>query len=214
MNAPKQTVLAAVAAAVVVATLAGCGGDRGGTSDGGATGTRSGAEAWQPGDPTGGTTTEPTYTPPTGPAAPRPATLNPAAVDVRSPEAVSTAVVTTWFTWNTGTDGSAGEAVRRAAALLTPQLSAANAQARTPLTGPGAQWSSWAAQNAVITPQVGRPEAQGRRNTSTSAGFMHQVTLRPTTPEGRQIATPQVVIVATTLVNTADGWRVDDVAQL
>ncbi|KXP11602.1 hypothetical protein AXK57_21925 [Tsukamurella pulmonis] len=210
------------AAALGGALLAGCGGGGLGSIDEtSTTTTKTGAAAWRPGDPTAGaatttTTVRPTATAPTAAAgaAPRPTTLNPAVVDVRNPEAVSVAVVTTWFTWNTGTDSSPADAVQRASALLTSKLSAANAPSRTPLTGPGAEWLTLATVKAVVTPTVGKGDAQGRKNTSMSAGYLHKVTLRSATPDGRPVTASRVVIVATTLANTPNGWRVDDVTPL
>ncbi|MBY6412869.1 hypothetical protein HQ346_14375 [Rhodococcus sp. BP-252] len=107
------------------------------------------AQQWNPGDqpPEG---SDPIRSPATAASA-----LPPAAGDVDrgDPDSVAAAALTIWFTWDTSVDAGPNDAAARTAPLLTDTY-ARDITATTAQSSPGAQWLSWAAHSAVLTPSL------------------------------------------------------------
>ena len=134
-----------------------------------------------------------------------------AGVNRADPDAVTTAVLTTFFTADTTTDQGPNDAAARAAALLTPAYAAAIVTT-PPVRGPGAQWSDWAARGVRLTPAL-KPLPDDRPADSTTAAYrIYLITQTPTTQAGQALA-PVVVVAYVQLLATTAGWAVANVDQ-
>ncbi|MGF0320725.1 hypothetical protein [Nocardia fluminea] len=163
--------------------------------------------------PTATTSRVPATVPSTPVAAP--STLPPevGTVDERNPDAVASATVRIWFSWDTTRDTSTYDAKLRAVPLLEPAVAV---QLRTypPVAGPGADWLALTSASAVLTvPADGvRPavEAGGPPDTEISVSRLLEVTQHVTTETGPR---PDRQLIVAVVLRHVDGlWRVVQVA--
>lgn len=137
--------------------------------------------------------------------------LDPAKVDTSNPDAVATAVVDTAYTMLPGVDESPNDAIVRAAALLDQKMADAVRTFR-PSTGAGADWNSWAQQNAYVTAisTVGTQTRPADNDTALRYISVVQVAQTPT-----RILSKRTLTLLVTMVSTPDGsWRVSNLKQL
>nr|WP_256985133.1 hypothetical protein [Rhodococcus sp. 06-1059B-a] len=193
MNHPHTRMGVLVATALIAVIFAGCG--HGGTSEP-ADGPSIPAQQWNPGD-TPPESIDPVRTPP--PAA----TALPDNVDVdrSDPDSVAAAALTIWFTWNTGVDAGPGDAAARTAPLLTADY-AREITATTAQSSPGAQWLSWAARGAVLTPTFVPSDEPTPPQTDTDAYRAYRLTQ---SVDGAPVAD---TVVAVILRRGPTGWEV------
>lgn len=134
-----------------------------------------------------------------------------AGVNRADPDAVSAAVLTTFFTADTTTDQSPNAAAARAVALLTPAYATAVVSS-PPVRGPGAQWSDWATRGVRLVPTLQPLPDDRPADSATTAYRIYLVTQTPTTANGQALA-PVVVVAYVQLLATASGWAVANVDQ-
>lgn len=137
-------------------------------------------------------------------------TLNPDSVDQTDPDATAIAVATTAYSYAPGKDKSPNDGMKRAAPLLTRELSEAIDKYQ-PATGPGAQWESWALHNAVVvaTAEIGNeplpPAASGATNL--------QVLITQSVNINGEVSPASRVKILITMTKTPQGYRVSSLQQ-
>ena len=168
MRTTRRTALAAILTAATVLTA--CGGEG---TDNGSDAPSIPAQQWTPGTPplSG---SDPTRTPPP-PANELPVIA--AGVDRQDPDSVATAALTVWFTWNTAGDAGPNDAAARTAPLLTSDY-AREITSTTAQSSPGAQWLNWAADGAVLTPDLVADDEPVPPQTDSTAYRSYRVTQR------------------------------------
>lgn len=169
MRTTRTTALTGLLVAATVLTA--CGGQDAGSGSSDAPSIP--AQQWTPGmpPPSG---SDPTRTPPS------PATELPdvaAGVDRQDPDSVATAALTVWFTWNTAVDAGPNDAAARTAPLLTSDY-AREITSSTAQSSPGAQWLDWAADGAVLTPDLVADDEPVPPQTDSVAYRAYRVTQR------------------------------------
>lgn len=148
----------------------------------------------------------------------RPAPSTPAAgqgpeagVDRSDPDAVTTAVLTTFYTADTTVDAGPNDAAARAVGLLTDDYATA-IMTTPPVRGPGAQWTDWAARGVTLAPVL-EALPDDRPDDSTDAAYrIYLITQTPTTGDGQALA-PVVTVAYVQLLATPAGWAVARVDQ-
>lgn len=122
-------------------------------------------------------------------------------VDRQDPDSVATAALTVWFTWNTAIDAGPNDAAARTAPLLTSDY-AREITSTTAQSSPGAQWLNWAADNAVLTPDLVADDEPVPPQTESTAYRSYHLTQRiDGTPVSERI-------VALILRRGPNGWEV------
>lgn len=176
------------------AVLTGCS-DTGPTDDQGSPSIP--AQQWNPGAPDP-EASNPVRTPaPAATALPETAP----AVDRSDPDSVAVTALTIWFTWNTAADTGPNDAAARTAPLLTADY-AREVTSTTAQSSPGAQWLSWAARNAVLTPVLVIDDEPTPPQTDEVAYRAYRITQ---TIDGAPV---NEAIVAVVLRHGTDGWAV------
>ncbi|OZD13127.1 hypothetical protein CH253_18310 [Rhodococcus sp. 06-156-3C] len=179
------------------AILTGCSDTRGSDSGSPSTTPSIPAQQWTPGAPDPGAA-DPTRTPPAAATA-LPDTAP--SVDREDPDSVAAAAVTIWFTWNTGVDAGPNDAAARTAPLLTADY-AREITSTTAQSSPGAQWLSWAARGAVLTPTLVVDDELTPPQTDRLAYRAYRVTQNA---DGQSVGES---IVAVVLRRGTSGWEV------
>lgn len=134
-----------------------------------------------------------------------------ATVDRNNADAVTDAVLATFYTVDTDVDGGTNDAARRALPLLTPTF--ANGITRTPPTGsPGAEWLSWAAHRATTTVVVAPLSDSRPPDSDTSAYRIRSVQISPHGRDGVELP-PANRVVYVVLERTSSGWSVANVSE-
>lgn len=123
------------------------------------------------------------------------------AVDREDPDCVATAALSIWFTWNTALDSGPDDAAARTAPLLTTAY-AREITSTTAQSSPGAQWMSWSANAAVVTPALTVDDEPTPPQTDNLAYRAYRVT------QSVDGAPVRESIVAVVLRRGADGWAV------
>jgi hypothetical protein len=134
-----------------------------------------------------------------------------AGVNRTNPDAVTAAVLTTFFTADTTADHGPNDAAARATALLTPDYAAA-ILGTPPVRGPGAQWSAWAARGVRLVPVLEALPDDRPSDSTTAAYRIYLITQTPTTTDGQALA-PVVTVAYVQLLTTDSGWAVANVDQ-
>jgi hypothetical protein len=129
-------------------------------------------------------------------------------VDRQDPDAVATAAVTTINQWDTTTDQSPADALRRAAPLLSTEL-VTDSIAALPPQG-SAFWSELAGHQGYTDVTVTLANEYGQpRNTDTAATSVTSYVVTATGDDGwNQTADPAVLRVRMGRPTTADPWTV------
>lgn len=199
----------AVAAAVVVVTLAGCGAATAGLARSGSiSGSRPKASpTTRPAGsspPTTSTTGSSTTTAP-----PRSTSRSYGTVNRHNATAVAEAMLKATFTYNTSTDKTPQAGVVRSAIWYTP-TARAKLLAAAPQGSPGAQWITWTEHHATTTVALAlAPDAGAPPDTATAAYRQFAVTV---TPHGQAgwTGTPDTYACFVTLTRTSPSspWQV------
>ncbi|MBY4131545.1 hypothetical protein HQO83_24430 [Rhodococcus fascians] len=190
-----RTTHTALAAILIAATvLTACGGEG---TDNGSYVPSIPAQQWTPGmpPPSG---SDPTRTPP--PAATELPGIA-AGVDRQDPDSVATAALTVWFTWNTAVDAGPNDAAARTAPLLTADY-AREITSTTAQSSPGAQWLNWAADGAVLTPDLVADDEPVPPQTDSTAYRAYHLTQ---TIDGAPVSERVVAVI---LRRGPNGWEV------
>ncbi|MBY4107316.1 hypothetical protein HQO87_26550, partial [Rhodococcus fascians] len=122
-------------------------------------------------------------------------------VDRQDPDSVATAALTVWFTWNTAVDAGPNDAAARTAPLLTSDY-AREITSTTAQSSPGAQWLDWAADGAVLTPDLVVDDEPVPPQTDSAAYRSCRVTQRI---DGAPVSER---VVAMILRRGSGGWEV------
>lgn len=134
-----------------------------------------------------------------------------AGVDRANPDAVTAAVLSTFFTADTTIDQGPHDAAARAVALLTPDYAAA-ILGTPPVRGPGAQWDGWAARGVRLVPTLQALPDDRPADSAATAYRIDLVTQTPTTTDGQALA-PVVTVAYVQLHATGSGWAVATIDQ-
>ncbi len=134
-----------------------------------------------------------------------------AGVDRTNPDAVTAAVLSTFFTADTTIDQGPHDAAARAVALLTPDYAAA-ILGTPPVRGPGAQWNGWAARGVRLVPTLQALPDDRPADSAATAYRIDLVTQTPTTTDGQALA-PVVTVAYVQLHATGSGWAVATIDQ-
>jgi hypothetical protein len=128
-----------------------------------------------------------------------------------SPDTVAAEALAVMFRWDTGRDSGPATATRRALAFLAPPMSSAVITS-PPVASPGAQWNTWAAHHATLTPAITPGSDDRPPDTADQAYRQFEITQAVHSPDGWS-APPQHATAFVTLVHTAAGWKITDVRQ-
>jgi hypothetical protein len=119
------------------------------------------------------------------------------------------------YTWHTGSapgsDTGPASAIRRALAYLAPPMSTDVLDA-PPVAAPGAQWNSWSAHAAVLTPTITPGTDDTPPATPTTLYRQYEIT-QTVRGAGGWTTSPLRTTVFVTLVHTPSGWRIAEVDQ-
>ncbi len=147
-----------------------------------------------------------------GGAAPVPAEAPPASA---SPDQVARAGLAIMYSWYTGSapdsDTGLASATRRALAYLAPPMST-DVLAAPPVAAPGAQWDSWAAHTAVLTPTITPGTDDTPAATPSTIYRQYEITQTVHSTDGWTTAA-HLSTVFVTLGHTPWGWRIAEVTQ-
>lgn len=140
-----------------------------------------------------------------GGGSPAAAAPSPTPQSSATPAAAAVGAARAWTSSDTNSDADPNATTRRAAAWLTPTLTA-QVRAFHPAAAPGARWALWTAHRAYLRGQARLSGDDHPADTATGARRAVLVTATPIGRDGWRGPVNRFVVVVT-LARTPAGWR-------